>query len=54
MSLQMFPVPQRGHTRTDSYRLVPAAAYRRIHRLVVVLIAMQTLTLAALLGLLLR
>lgn len=54
MSLQMFPVPQRGHTRTDSYRLVPAAAYRRIHRLVMFLIGMQLITLAVLIAGVLR
>jgi hypothetical protein len=44
----MFPLPQRGHTRTDSYRLMPTVAYRRIHRLVVLMISMQAITLALL------
>jgi hypothetical protein len=50
----MFPVPRRGHTRTDSYRLMPTAAYRRIHRLVALLIALQLITLAVLLAGVLR
>jgi hypothetical protein len=54
MSLQMFPVPQRDSYRTDSYRLMPTAAYRRIHQLVALLIALQLLTLAVLLAGVLR
>jgi hypothetical protein len=48
--LEPFPLPKRDYTRTDAYRVVTASSYRAIRRLVMLLIALQLITLAVLLA----
>jgi hypothetical protein len=48
--LEPFPLPKRDYTRTDAYRVVTASSYRAIRRMVLLLIALQLITLAVLLA----